>query len=117
MRNQVHQKYGGRCAYCGAEITVKQMQVDHLNPIYRNWGDKHPRPDNAGTDTIDNMMPACGPCNRWKSTYPLEEFRTELTAQVERLRRDSAAFRMAERHGLVAATGSPVVFWFEKIDV
>ena len=45
---------------------------------------------------------------------PLEEFRAELASQVERLRRDSAAFRMAERHGLVAATGSTVVFWFEK---
>ena len=54
------------------------------------------------------------PCNRWKSTFSREEFRAEMAAQVERLRRDSAAFRMAERHGLVAVTGSPVVFWFER---
>jgi 5-methylcytosine-specific restriction endonuclease McrA len=116
MRAQVHQKYGGRCAYCGTEITVKQMQMDHFKPIYRNWGDTHPLPEHAGTDTIDNLMPACAPCNRWKSTMPLEDFRAELVAQVERLRRDSAAFRMAERHGLVVPTGNPVVFWFEKFE-
>lgn len=113
MRDRIHQKYGGRCAYCGGEITLKQMQVDHMKPIYR--GNPTVNPAYRGTDTIDNMMPACAPCNRWKSVLPLEEFRAELAAQVERLRRDSAAFRMAERHGLVAATGSPVVFWFEKI--
>lgn len=115
MRSQVHQKYGGRCAYCGAEITLKQMHVDHLNPIYRKW-EGYPRPNHAGTDTIDNMMPACAPCNRWKSVLSPEDFRAELTAQVDRLRRDSAAFRMAERHGLVVPTGNPVVFWFEQAE-
>lgn len=113
MRKTVHQKYGGRCAYCGQEITLKQMHVDHLKPIFRGWLDEH-KPERAGTDTIDNMMPACRACNLWKSTHSLEQFRVELSAQIGRLRLRSAAFRMAERFGQVRPTSEDVVFWFEK---
>jgi len=114
MRKIVHQKYGGRCAYCGEEITLKQMHVDHLKPIFRGWGDNHPFPGHGGTDTIDNMMPACAPCNLRKSTLTLESFRAEINLQVSRLRRDSAAFRLAERFGLISETGKAVTFWFER---
>lgn len=113
LRQQVHQKYAGRCAYCGDEITIKQMHVDHLKPIYRGWGDNHPLPPGAGTDTPDNMMPACKVCNLWKKTFSLEEFREEIAAQAARLRRDSAAFRMAERYGQIKETFEPVIFYFE----
>ncbi len=27
-RKSVYEKFDGRCAYCGREITIKQMQVD-----------------------------------------------------------------------------------------
>ena len=29
MRQQVYEKYGGHCAYCGRQIEYKEMQVDH----------------------------------------------------------------------------------------
>jgi hypothetical protein len=32
VREQVHKKYNGKCAYCGIDITYKQMQVDHAIP-------------------------------------------------------------------------------------
>lgn len=66
---------------------------------------------------IGNLNPACGPCNHRKRTHPLEEFRAEIAAQVQRLRRDSNQFRLAERFGQVEATGKPVVFWFERCPV
>ena len=113
MRQKVYAKYDGHCAYCGQPITLKQMHVDHLKPIFRGWLDEH-KPAFAGTDVMENMMPACRACNLWKSTHPLEQFRSEMAAQVERLRLRSAGFRMAERYGQVKATGRPVVFWFEK---
>ena len=115
MRNQVHAKYGGRCAYCGDEITMKQMHIDHMKPIWR--GNPTVNPAKRGTNDIDNLMPACKPCNLWKTVMPLEQFRDEMTAQIERLRLRSANYRMAERYGLVVTTGKPVVFWFEKCPV
>jgi hypothetical protein len=111
MRIKVHSKYAGRCAYCGDEITLKQMQIDHIKPLYRGH-DVNAR--FKGTDTIDNMHPSCRFCNNWKSVMNIEEFREQMEKQVERVRRDSAGFRMMERYGLVKTIDKPVTFWFEQ---
>lgn len=121
MRETVYLKYDGHCAYCGSPITIKEMHVDHIIPKYRHsqihdclivGGKKFTE---YGVNDIRNLNPACGVCNRWKSTYSVEEFRHEIYMQVERLRKNSAPFRMAERYGTVKATNNPVVFYFEGI--
>ena len=109
-RKAVYQKYGGRCAYCGEEIPITRMHVDHMKPI---WRDTSVGASYKGSDDFDNLMPSCAPCNLWKSVHPLEEFRAEIAAQVERLRLRSANFRLAERYGLVAENKTQVKFYFE----
>lgn len=120
MRKTVHQKYDGRCAYCGQEITLKQMQVDHVIPK-RHYSEQHgclivkaKKFTEYGLNDIRNLNPACRPCNNRKSACTLEEFREEISEQVRRLRRDSNQFRLAERFGLVEAIDKPVIFWFER---
>lgn len=39
QRMKVWQKYNGHCAYCGCEITLEEMQVDHMESIYRHEKD------------------------------------------------------------------------------
>ncbi len=56
--------YGGRCAYC--ESTAP-LQVDHRMPLAR-----------GGSNTIDNVLPACGPCNLRKRLMTEREFRDLL---------------------------------------
>lgn len=68
-REAVYRKYNGHCAYCGREIACKDMQVDHFHPL-RAWGI-----EDAGTDDLDNLMPACRMCNHYKRANSLETFR------------------------------------------
>ncbi len=68
-REAVYRKYKGHCAYCGREIAYKDMQVDHFQPL-RAWGI-----EDAGTDDLDNLMPACRMCNHYKRANSLETFR------------------------------------------
>lgn len=49
----------GRCVYCDAEATT----ADHVVPLSR-----------GGTDYIDNIVPACAPCNISKGAKLLEEW-------------------------------------------
>lgn len=49
-----------RCAYCGAGGKLEQ---EHMTPISR-----------GGAHTKANIVPACVPCNRAKSTMTAEEF-------------------------------------------
>ena len=104
IRQQVLDKCGGRCAYCGNEITLKAMQVDHVQAKRRD-----------GKDDIDNFLPACRSCNATKATYTVEEFRVRLWFDVDRIRRDSSKFRILERFGLIEATQRPIVFYYEKL--
>jgi 5-methylcytosine-specific restriction endonuclease McrA len=115
-REEVYNKCLGRCAYCGVEITLKQMQVDHIKPLYRNdqvttlevWGVER------GTDEMDNLNPSCARCNKWKSTYSLEMFRTIVEKSIDRLERDTPNFRLAKDYGLLNVTKNKVIFYFEK---
>lgn len=113
-RISVHNKYGKRCAYCGTEIELNQMQVDHLIPQY--WLTlPNPKVTKEQVYCFANLMPACRPCNKNKDTYPLEVWREMLHSQVDRLRKYQSTFRIAERFGLVKEIKKEIVFYFETI--
>lgn len=111
LREKVWEKYGRRCAYCGKELTYKQLQVDHIDPVYRTWKN-HPK----GDDSFENLNPSCARCNNWKHAMPLDTFKSEVGKQVERLKRDRSQFRLALDYGLVVETGADVVFYFERVE-
>ena len=106
VREKVHQKYGGRCAYCGKEIDYKDMQVDHLIPLegYRE----------KGTNDLDNLMPACRRCNHYKRANNLEGWRKMIEQILEKLKRDSYIYRVALDYGLIEPKPHKVYFYFEK---
>lgn len=73
-RKKVHEKFDGHCAYCGREIDLKDMQVDHVKSIRQ-----------GGTDDFKNLFPSCRWCNHYKRSMDLEGFRTYLETLHERL--------------------------------
>lgn len=121
-RQKVFDKYGGHCAYCGCQLQ-KGWNVDHIEPIWHTWSEESVENIakitggrlriKKGADSIKNYNPACPRCNKWKSTFSVEQFRIEISKQVDRLKRDSSNFRMALDYGLAAAINKPVTFFFE----
>ena len=102
-RETVLEKYGGRCAYCGRQLTAGRkgdtaFQVDHLHPRYL-----------GGTGNLDNLVPACQLCNRYKVTYSVEELREQISLIPSRLERQSN-YRLAVAHGLILPTGKQPKF-------
>lgn len=112
-RVAIHTKYNGRCAYCGVSIHIKDMQVDHIEPLHR--GRTISTEERMRLSHINNLNPTCRPCNYRKRTHSIEEYRAEIGEQVNRLRRDSNPFELAEKFGLVKETGKAVVFYFETM--
>ena len=87
-RNEFYKMYGGRCAYCGAKITFRGMQIDHKIPLAIN-----------GEDTKENMLPACRTCRRIKGTSDIESFRKTISILIMRY----------------AGISEQVQFYFEKV--
>ncbi|QQV91436.1 HNH endonuclease [Tenacibaculum phage Gundel_1] len=115
IRKRVWNKYGCQCAYCGKKLEYDKMQVDHIKPLYRNDTEEDCLKMNVvkGIDEESNYNPSCARCNRWKSTFNLEQFRNEISLQLDRLRKSSSNYRMALDFGLIKEVPKKVVFHFE----
>lgn len=112
-RDRVLAKSDGRCWYCGENLAGTKWHIDHFSPIYRNCG--LVTEGRRGDDTFCNKVPSCSACNLFKRTLTLEEFRNEIAQQVERAMKYSVNCRFSVRFGLLQPTGSPVVFYFERV--
>jgi 5-methylcytosine-specific restriction endonuclease McrA len=117
-REEVYNKCGGRCAYCGTEITIKQMQVDHIEPHWHTIKEEDSERYNIkkGSHHIDNLNPSCSRCNKWKSTYTIEQFRNVIKTSLDRLERDTPNFRLARDYNLIVENPHKVIFYFERME-
>lgn len=98
VREYLLERWGRRCAYCGATNTP--LQVEHIVPQAR-----------GGSSRISNLTLACAPCNTRKGTQTAAEFgHPEVQAQARQPLRDTAAVNTT-RWGLyrrLLTTGLPV---------
>ena len=68
-----------RCGYCGAWLTIHNMVVDHIDP-----------PSRGGGLGLDNLIPACEPCNDRKGETRAKSF-VYLIKCMENIAFDDAA--------------------------
>ena len=106
-RIRIYDKCNHRCAYCGCDLEYKDMQVDHFRPL-RAWGI-----EDAGTDDLDNLMPACRMCNHYKRANSLETFRRYI-AEIPRKLRENYIYKVGIVYGEIAEQAHPVKFYFEQ---
>ena len=128
QREDLKQKFGGKCSYCGIELGSR-WQADHLEPVEREviWykceksrtlksksGDMR-KPEH---DHLDNMMPSCVKCNNDKSSMTMESWRRVIKDRIKTLNESPvyASYQKAKRYGLIVETNTDVVFYFEKYE-
>lgn len=122
QKDALRAKFGGRCAYCGGELD--RMHADHMDPVTRIDRDCMGRPLPAeerrlihpDRNVVDNMMPACPPCNLHKGGYKLEQWREYLQRSAEIVRKQTSTFRAGERFGVITVSDAPIVFYFERLE-
>lgn len=122
QRENLRMKFDGRCAYCG-DILKDRWHADHMEAVERKLqyvqgkglvptGEFY-KPEN---DCIENMMPACPPCNIDKHSMSLDGWRGKLQDATGVLTRNNPTYRHAKRFGLVHETGIVITFYFERIE-
>lgn len=125
QREQVRMRFGGRCAYCGQPLG-ERWHTDHVEPVERKLafvtgpdGVTRMRPTGEvrrpERDCIENLYPACAPCNIDKNSLSLESWRTKLQRATDVLRAHQPTYRHALRYGLVQETGARITFHFETV--
>ena len=102
-RQFIFEKFDGRCAYCGREITITNFQVDHIKPKA-----------SGGTDNIDNLNPSCRLCNHYKRSGDIEYLRWLLVEMKHKLDK-IYIFNVAEKYGMLEWKNFDGKFYFERI--
>ena len=104
QRKLVYEMYGGHCAYCGCELELKDMQVDHFNSVYAYDGENE----------IENYMPSCRQCNFYKSTGTIEQFRQNLKETMLKGLKKTFQYRLLVKYGLIQENDKEIKFYFEE---
>ena len=102
VRKAVYNKYNGHCAYCGKEISINLMQVDHITSKRQ-----------GGEDCIENYNPSCRRCNHYKRSLSIEGFREYMKALHERITKDYIV-KVGIDYGVVKIQPFDGVFYFER---
>ena len=111
QREAVFNKYGGRCAYCGCELTLRTMQVDHIKAVYTSSLENN----NVETqdDSFDNLNPSCRQCNFYKGTLNIEQFRNKIKTTLYETCQSTFQATLAKKLGMMKVTQFDK-FYFEK---
>ena len=118
-RQKVYEKYHGHCAYCGKEITIGEMQVDHAIPfageIYGRDREKvRQMIDDNSINDFSNLMPACRACNFYKGIGDIEGFRNRIKNKLDHTCRCTFQARLAIQFGIIEYKHWDGKFYFEK---
>jgi len=126
-REIIRQKFLGKCAYSGTELR-DDWQVDHVNPIVRNWWDGTVVFEDA--HSLENMFPVQKIINHYKGSRNLELFRTwyleGLHERLNKLPRNPRAeksikhkaylLEVAEFFGITEDKPFSGIFYFETFE-
>jgi 5-methylcytosine-specific restriction endonuclease McrA len=98
VKEYVLEKWGHRCAYCGASSVP--LKIDHI--ILKSRG---------GSNRISNLTLACHACNQQKGNRTAEEYgHPEVQAHANVPLKDAAAVN-ATRHAILEAVRAIVPVW------
>ncbi|NBV42855.1 HNH endonuclease [bacterium] len=101
-RHEVLAMYDSHCGYCGAEISLKTMEVTAIIP---SLNDAFNRPT--------NLMPACRTCAKYKRAHSAGRFKEMLYNLHDRLGK-MWLVKVAVAHGLVSLRPFDGSFYYEK---
>jgi 5-methylcytosine-specific restriction endonuclease McrA len=112
LREKIHNKFQGRCAYCGREITFREMQVDHYYPQCK--ARFYLRRFKIDVHAESNLMPTCRRCNHYKRARTPNQFRELMITLHERLE-GIYILKVAVDFGMANIRPFDGLFYFEKL--
>jgi 5-methylcytosine-specific restriction endonuclease McrA len=117
-RDNIYNKYGGHCAYCGEPLEYDKMQIDHVLPKlkYKEMPLAERSRLGFNINSDENLMPSCITCNTTKSSMTLNEFREFISNRLFILNKTDTVYKFAKRYGLIKETPHKIKFYFEKTE-
>lgn len=71
IRTMVIERDGRRCVFCGVDLEIKEIHIDHVIPESK-----------GGPTTYDNLQVTCRKCNTEKGALSESEFENKLRTRA-----------------------------------
>ena len=116
-RQAVYEKCNGHCAYCGCELDIKDMQIDHIVSVgWSSYGGKESQRliEEGKMNEIDNLLPACRQCNFYKGMNDLDGFRYMLKNVLWNTCTNNFQQKLAMKYGMITKHEWDGRFYFER---
>lgn len=78
--------------------------MDHFVPL-RGWNE-------AGSNELCNLMPACRRCNHYKRAHDIGTFRRYIE-EIPRKLKENYIYKVGLDYGLITEHERPIEFYFE----
>ena len=104
FKRKVFEKLKGRCAYCGNDITIDNMTVDHKKPKSK-----------GGSLSFSNCVPSCKRCNELKADGNIEDMKKKIEKTIKSLSKNKD-FQILKKYGFVKLKKEPIIFYFEACE-
>lgn len=78
-KSKLLELYGSRCFYCGTELPIESLDIEHVIPRI-----------SGGNNNIENLRLSCTKCNSSKGVYSLTEWAWRLLAKYEKAEKEMA---------------------------
>jgi 5-methylcytosine-specific restriction endonuclease McrA len=114
-REEVYNRYEGHCGYCGKDITLKEMQIDHIIPKWKLQDPIYFNTTAEQVECFENYMSSCRRCNHYKRGDTLEQFRTKMKTLHERIEKEYIN-KVGIDFKIIQLTPFDGIFYFEKFD-
>ncbi|MFE7187990.1 HNH endonuclease, partial [Streptomyces erythrochromogenes] len=92
LRYEILRRDNHTCRYCGAAAPDAPLRIDHVTPVAL-----------GGTDTADNLVTACEPCNSGKTSTTTDaatvaDVKQDALRWAEAMKQAAANLTAADRH-------------------
>ena len=110
LRIIILKKFNNKCAYCGGDLDLSNLNIDHISPKNRKSKGKE-----IGDDSINNFNPSCFTCNSSKGNLSIDEWRNAIENKNYMCFKNSATYRVLIHFNRIIEIKEPIEFYFEKI--
>lgn len=101
-RENVFNKFNGKCSYCGTDLDFNSFVIDHIIPISK-----------GGSSKYENLLPSCRECNMCKFDLSIEEFREKITNFYAM---NDFKFIIFSKYYKIVPKRKEKIFYFERIN-
>lgn len=111
FRHSVLNKYDSKCAYCGCELSINSLRLDHIIPVKRGEFKA-----TKNSELLNDFNPCCNSCNSSKGALSIKDWKKIIISRLDNLVDSNYNLRLLVVLDIIRMTDTRILFYYEKLN-